>query len=199
MLDYSLNMKKLIEDISRRCAVFKYIDSTAILVGISRSRNKRKDGLQAKLVPMKFQGGLQVTQIDKHGYEMPKMTHEGNEILYLIYFCLPRFQNLSFQAKMTTIFHELYHIDPSFNGDIRRFPGRFYQHSHSEKEYDRTVQELSRSYLSNPFSKDHTHFLRFRYDELRRHYGEITGLKLYVPEPVLLRPKQGMLFESNPG
>ena len=189
-------MKELIGDISRKCSDFNHIDTTRVLVAISRSRNRRKDGLQAKLVPMKFHGGLRAAKIGDDGYEMPRIIHEGKEILYLIYFCLPRFQNLSFHTKMTVIFHELYHINPSFNGDIRRFPGRFYQHSHSEEEYDKTVRALSDSYLKQPSSKDFAHFLRFRYDVLTKKVGDISGLKVVMPEPVLLKPIQETLFES---
>jgi hypothetical protein len=173
-----------------------HVDTTRILVAIARSRNRRRVGLQAKLVPMRFQGGLRVTTIGTDGYEMPKLLHNGREILYLIYFCLPRFQNLTFETKMTIIFHELYHINPSFNGDIRRFPGRFYQHSHSEKEYDRIAHELSKEYLQNRSAQDFTFFLRFRYDVLSKKYGEISGLKLIMPEPLLLKPQQGILFEA---
>ena len=194
MFDYSLHMTRLIKDIAEKCPELAHIDTTKILVAISRSRNRRKDGLQAKLVPMKFRGGRQVEQIGKDGYEMPNLFHKGSEILYLVYFCLPRFQNLSFDTKMTIIFHELYHISPSFNGDIRRFPGRCYQHSHSEKEYDRIVRELAYEYLKHQSSKDLTRFLRSRYDALVQQYGEISGLKIIMPEPILLKPKQGMLF-----
>ena len=198
MFDYSHHMKSLVADISARCVDFRHIDADRILVGISRARNRRKDGLQAKLMPLKFQGGLRTARADKRTFvEIPKMIHRGHEILYVVYFCLPRFQNLSFRAKMITVFHELYHISPAFNGDIRRFPGRFYQHSHSEKEYDRTVERFSKQYLSDPATKSFTGFLKLDYNELSRIHGEIGGLSVYVPEPALLRPKQALLFEPD--
>lgn len=197
MFDYSFHMRKLIGDISRNCNALNHIDTKNVLVAISRSKSRSKDGLQAKLVPMKFQGGLQTNRFGKDGYEMPRICHEGDEILYLIYFCLPRFQNLSFETKMSIIFHELYHINALFNGDIRRFPGRFYQHSSSEKKYDKIVGELANNYLGNPSSKEFTFFLKFRYDVLRKKYGEIGGMKIIMPEPKLLKPKQELLFEPS--
>jgi hypothetical protein len=189
-------MTNLIDDISHRCDAFDFVDTRRILVGISRSRNRKKYGLQAKLMPLKFRGGLRTGRIGKNDYyEMPRMIHDDHEILYVIYFCLPRFQNLSFRAKMTTIFHELYHINPEFNGDIRRFPGRFYQHSHSEQEYDRIVGELSRQYLKDLKDKSLTHFLKFSFEDLCRDYGDVGGLRVYVPEPAPLEPRQALLFE----
>lgn len=197
MFDYSYHMENLMADISRRCSAFNHIDMGRILVGVTRSRNNRKHGLQAKLMPLKSEGGLRLMRAGKNCYyEMPTVMHDGKEILYVIYFCLPRFQNLSFGAKMTTIFHELYHINPDFNGDIRRFPGRFFQHSHSEKEYDRVVRELSKEYLKDPPTDDLTHFLRLSYEQLCRENEEIGGLKVYVPEPAPFKPRQEMLFEQ---
>ena len=194
MFDYSYHMKVLVADITRRCSAFAHVDAEKLLIGISRSRNRKRHGLQAKLMPLKFKGGLRTGQIGGAYYEMPNMTHGGGEILYVIYFCLPRFQNLGFNTKMATIFHELYHINPDCNGDIRRFPGRFYQHSHSEKNYDRIVRDLSGQYLRDPATADPTRFLRHSYNELRSQYGEVGGLRVLTPEPVLLEPKQGMLF-----
>jgi hypothetical protein len=191
-------MMELIEDISCRCGEFEHFDTRRILVGISRSRNRKRHGLQAKLLPLKFRGGLRTGRIGKNAYyEMPRMIHDGQEILYVIYFCLPRFQNLSFRAKMITIFHELYHINPAFNGDIRRFPGRFYQHSASEKDYDRTVEELSKKYLKNQTDKTLTHFLRYSFEDLRNIHGEVGGLRVDVPDPTPLEPRQALLFEPE--
>ena len=193
-------MTDLIGDISRRCDAFAHIDVERIVVGTSRSRNRKRYGLQAKLLPLKFRGGLHTGRIgDDLYYEMPRLMHGGREILYVIYFCLPRFQNLSFEAKMTTVFHELYHINPDFNGDIRRFPGRFYQHSHSEKEYDRTVERFSQQYLGDPASKAFTQFLRPNFEDLRRAHGEIGGLKVNVPDPAPVEPKQVLLFVEGRG
>ncbi len=193
-------MTDLIDDISRRSDAFAHVDVGRIAVGISRARNRKRHGLQAKLLPLKFLGGLHTGRIgDDLYYEMPRLLHEGREILYVIYFCLPRFQNLGFKAKMTTVFHELYHINPDFNGDIRRFPGRFYQHSHSEKEYDRTVERFSRQYLGDSESKAFTQFLRPNFEDLRRAHGEIGGLKVNVPDPAPIEPKQALLFAEGRG
>jgi hypothetical protein len=181
-------MRRLIRDIARHCCDFRHIDSKRILVAISRSRNNKRYGLQAKLVPLKFQGGRRIIHTSGDWYcKMPPLWHEGQEILYVIYFCLPRFQNLDFDEKLTIVFHELYHINPTFNGDIRRFPGKYYQHSHSEKEYDKIVQSLSADYFRSPQSKKLAGFLRYSHEELCREHGDIVGLNLRLPEPILFK------------
>ncbi|RJP18261.1 MAG: hypothetical protein C4520_14780 [Candidatus Abyssobacteria bacterium SURF_5] len=188
MYNFSFHMKQLIKDISRSCRELRHIDSKKLLVAISHSRNNKKYGLQAKLVPLKFQGGRRVIRASGDWYcKMPPLKYEGEDILYVIYFCLPRFQNLDFKEKLTIVFHELYHINPMFNGDIRRFPGKFYQHTRSEKEYDQTVQTLSQNYIRTTRRKWLTNFLLYSHDELRRKYGDITGLNLRLPEPILFK------------
>ena len=62
---------------------------------------------------------------------------DGVEMLYLMTFCLPRFQNQPFEDKLVTLFHELYHIGPAFDGDLRRHAGRYAVHSGSQRRYDR--------------------------------------------------------------
>lgn len=184
-------MKNLITDISIRCPAFSHIQEERILIGVSRSRNRSKYGLQAKVVPMRFEKGHGVIGAGSGSYyEMPTITSDGREILYIVFFSLPRFQNLDFDDKMMVIFHELYHISPDFNGDIRRFPGRFYQHSHSEKEYDRVVRELADEYLKNESSRLLVHFLQFNHDELEKLYGEVYGGQIRVPEPVLVKAEE---------
>ena len=198
MFDYSLQMKKLIEDISCRCLAFQDIDVRRILIGVSRARTRRKHGLQAKIVPLKFENGEQDMGQGGEYYRMPEVVHNGLEILYIIYFCLPRFQDLSFDDKIKTVFHELYHINPAFNGDIRRFPGRFYQHSWSEKEYDRVVAQLAEDYLWSLHDQEATEFLRYNYKQLCQRYGEVRGLHIPMPEPILCKrdPNRKMIGET---
>ena len=61
---------------------------------------------------------------------------DRREILYVMTFCLPRFLDQPFEEKLVTLFHELFHIGPAFDGDLRRYAGRYEVHTHSQKEYD---------------------------------------------------------------
>ena len=44
--------------------------------------------------------------------------------------------------------HELYHVSPRCDGDLRRFPGRNYAHGHSRKVFQQQVELLLDSYLA---------------------------------------------------
>ena len=70
------------------------------------------------------------------------------EMLYILTFYLPRFLDQPFHEKMVTVLHELFHVSPEFNGDIRRLGGRYHVHSHSQQEYDCEMGRLAKKYLS---------------------------------------------------
>src|SRR5437762_680149 len=69
-------------------------------------------------------------------YQVQRFLIGDREVLYLVTFCLPRFLELDFDEKLITLFHELYHIGPDFDGDLRRHGGRCTIHSRSQKLYD---------------------------------------------------------------
>ena len=39
-------------------------------------------------------------------------------MLYLLSFYLPRFLKLPWREKLATVIHELWHVNPQFNGDL---------------------------------------------------------------------------------
>ena len=63
-------------------------------------------------------------------------------MLYILNFYLPRFLDLPFREKLTTMLHELWHIGPKFDGDVRRLGGRCFAHGSSQKQYDAHVEAL---------------------------------------------------------
>lgn len=105
-------------------------------------------------------------------------------MLYVIAFCLPRFLDQPFEDKLITIFHELYHISPVFDGDLRRHPGRYAVHSHSKACYDTHMQDLVREYLHAHPDPAIFEFLRFGYRELWEWGNGIVGV--VIPRPKLL-------------
>jgi hypothetical protein len=105
-------------------------------------------------------------------------------MLYVLTFCLPRFLDQPFREKLVTVFHELYHIGPAFDGDLRRHPGRYEVHSHSKDLYDERMADLVRDYLADHPEPEVFHFLRSGYRELWDTHGGITGV--VVPRPKLL-------------
>jgi hypothetical protein len=117
-------------------------------------------------------------------YRVQRYFVGGREILYVIAFCLPRFLDQDFDNKLVTLFHELYHINPAFDGDLRRHQGRYSLHSHSKSNYDQQMAELARGYLSNGAQAGLHDFLRLDFNQLEHRHGSVVGV--VVPRPKLI-------------
>ena len=122
----------------------------------------------------------------RHTYEMPTISHRGVEMLYVVYFLIPRFLNLPFREKLVTLFHELYHISPEFNGDIRRFPGKNYAHGSSTKRYNAYMARLVDAYLEKYEPGSLTAFLEGDMAAIRERYKTIVGRKMAAPRIVMV-------------
>ncbi len=182
MFDFSSAMHRLIDDISRFSPDFAHLRSEQMMVALSQARTSRRYGLYAKIISMRFQnGGLHFKQ-GRRTYEIERLWREEREILYIVYFVLPRFQNLDFSDKMTTIFHELFHVSPHFNGDIRRFPGARYAHSCRKKNFDAQARQMANRYLQQTPHREFSDFLQFDFRKLRDQHGQIVGQKIPIPK-----------------
>jgi hypothetical protein len=148
------------------------------------SRNRRRHGLQARVTPMRLREGRLTRSRRGLTYQIQRYFIDGREILYLVTFCLPRFLDLTFDEKFVTIFHELFHIGPAFDGDLRRHDGRYSIHSHSQKDYDKQMSALARDYLSAKPDPDLHAFLRLDFRQLLQRHGTILGVA--VPRPKLI-------------
>ena len=105
-------------------------------------------------------------------------------MLYLVTFCLPRFLNREFDDKLVTVFHELYHIGPAFDGDLRRHAGRYCAHTGSQKKYDAHMAALAKAYLKGGADPVRHAFLRLSFGQLCRRHGSVIGL--HLPRPKLI-------------
>src|SRR5437773_3188226 len=172
MFNYTEALESLIREIVERVGEFAHVDPERLLVACSRSRDNGPVGSYAKIVPMRFKDGARERRIGRHTYQMPALTYRGQEILYLIYFFMPRFGDLPYYQGLETVVHELYHISPKFDGDIRRFPGRNYAHGSSQKRFNAAVAALTQRYLTpdEPATAD---FLRHTTTELSRVHGTL--------------------------
>jgi len=184
--DYTHHMRALLVDILARTPDLAHINLEYVLLGISRARTRRPFGLQAKVTPMRFKHGALTQRRRGWIYQVQQFSVNGVGMLYLLSFCLPRFQDLGFDEKMITIFHELFHISPEFNGDLRRHEGRYYQHSHSKKKYDLHMQKYVQAYFDSGPTLGLSDFLRFNFEELHERHGGVHGAMVPVPKLVPL-------------
>lgn len=179
--DFSLHIERLVRDIVRRCPEFSYIDPDRILFCIAQCRNGCRTGIFAQVVPLRFEGGRKSCQFGQWLYRMPTVRRGGRDMLYVVYFYLPRFLQGSFTRELQIVFHELYHISPRFNGDLRRFPGRNFFHGRSEKAYDRAVAEIMQAYLARPGRNGCADFLEQSFAGLERDFGQVVGYSVKTP------------------
>lgn len=184
--DFTHHMRRLCEDLIQRTPDLQHIDLNRVLLSITRARTRRPYGLQAKVTPMRFKHG-KLTQKRRGWIYQVQQYYVGNiEMLYLMSFCLPRFLDLPFNEKMITIFHELFHIAPEFNGDLRRHEGRYYQHSHSKKKYDQHMLQYVEAYWKTQPDTTLSNFLQFTFEQLHERHGGVHGIIVPIPKLVPL-------------
>lgn len=185
-LNYTDAMTRLVEQVAAAMPEFGHLDPDRLLVAYARTRVDSEHGVFAKVVPLRFEGGAPTTRLGSRLYQMPALRFEGREILYLVYFFLPRYQNLPYRRKLVTFFHELYHVSPNFDGDIRRFPGRNFAHGSSRRKYDEQMERFVDAYLGLPDAAERTAFLQPDFAELRQAYGRLLGRRVPMPRPLLV-------------
>lgn len=163
--------------------IFSHIDLDSCLVCISSNRKNSRGAIYGKVVPLKFKNGSSTVTYRGNLYHMPRVEHRGKELLYLIYYYMPRFFDLSAREKCNVIFHELYHISPWFNGDIRRMGKKKAAHGHSKKHFDTHYEKQLEDYMhmveNTPFIK----FLNLTSRDLYRHFN-VVGRRMKIPKPV---------------
>ena len=183
-LDFTDHMGRLIADIAARCPELSHVDPARLLTCFSQARSAGTGGTYAKIAPLRFEGGAEVVERRGRVWQMPKLTFESREVLYLVYFTLPRFCDLPFEQKLITTFHELYHISPDFNGDLRRLPGKNYAHGHSREAYNRRMRALTEAYLALPERDGLLDPLRVDFKALLARHGRVVGRRMRVPTPI---------------
>ena len=182
--DFSARVRSLCRDIANRCPALAHIDPALLLVTFTTSRNRTRFGLQARVTPMRVENGSAFTRRRGLLYRVQRYYIDGVEMRYLVTFCLPRFQDQPFEQKLITIFHELYHIGPKFDGDLRRHSGRCQYHTHSKSGYDIHMAELVQRYLAHHPDPSLFHFLHSSFKQLWIDHGGVYGVS--VPQPKLI-------------
>ncbi len=185
-LNLSEALAAVIAEIVRACPSLGHIDLERVLVCIGSNRGGRRGGVFGKLVPLKFQNGAGVLRYRGSVYALPEISREEKSILYLVYFYMPRFFDLPWEEKLRVMFHELYHISPRFNGDIRRMGKVKAAHGHSKKRFDSLfTHELSR-FAADVRETGHFDFLRMDSKSLFSSYTRVSGIRMKNPRPVII-------------
>lgn len=183
--DFTAHVRRICEDMVERLPELSHIDPQRVAFSFRQTRNATLYGVQATLTPLRFEGGRLHTIRRGRRYGVQRLINaDGLEMLYLLCVYLPRFMNHSLREKLITLVHELWHISPEFNGDLRRHEGRCYAHSHSQREYDAAMGVLVDRWLATGVNPQIYAFLHGDFRQLRQNYGPIYGVR--VPQPKLI-------------
>lgn len=182
-------VRRLCADIVGRSSELRHVDVTRLLFGATQARNGQVHGLQARVTPLRFRQGQLVRRRRGVLWQVQRFFVDDREMLYLMTFCLPRFLDQHFDEKLITLFHELYHIGPAFDGDLRRHEGRYCLHSHSQRGYDEQMAHLAREYLAGGAEPALHAFLRLDFGQLLQRHGSVVGVMIPRPRLIPLPPR----------
>lgn len=185
-LDFTQAMSRLCHDITDRHEAFAHIDMSRVAICFTQTRSKVLHGLQAKLTPMRFENGSLTCMRRGRPWTVQRLFVERREMSYILTFYLPRFLDQTFSEKFITILHELYHISPLFNGDIRRFSGRCHIHSSRQQDYDGQMDVYAREYLAMSPPRDLYSFLEMDFKTILKKHGGVIGLQVPIPKLIPL-------------
>ncbi|HDP80611.1 MAG TPA: hypothetical protein ENN21_07200 [Spirochaetes bacterium] len=183
-IDLTDVLTALAQEIVLRCPSFSHCDLSKITLCLGSNRSGR-GAIYGKLVPLRFRGGAASLGYRGKTYTMPVVMRNGVEQRYIIYFYYPRFFDLSPLEKLRVLFHELYHISPDFNGDIRRMAPVKASHGGSRKGFDRNFQEELALFHAHISSTPYMKFLAMDAAALHRAFKKVTGTRMKTPRPVV--------------
>ena len=203
MLKYTDRLTELMEDVVARVPTLSFIDMGDVLV-FARSGRSNAEGAFATChclsLPASEPGYYFWRDRTTHNLtrrsewfvtKSPVVSIGGRETKYMISFALPRFCDQSldrsrkerfypgaqpWMAKLDTVVHELYHIDPELAG-IRRIEkedGTYSANCHGSRFFEQ-VSEMVNTYLAtkpNPAVYD---FLREDFGSLDARHGGVVG------------------------
>lgn len=176
-------MRGVATDMVARLPELAHIDMSRVCVAFSTARSRSPYGIQASLTPLRFQGGALEGKRRGRRYRVQQVRDvHGNEMLYIFTSYLPRFMDLPFHEKLVTVLHELWHISPAFDGDIRRHAGRCFAHTSSQKAYDAEMARLADRWLAHAPPQALHGFLELSFDNIVRTHGKLYGIRIARPK-----------------
>jgi hypothetical protein len=203
MINYTERLFLLMRDIVARVPTLSFIDMSRVLV-FARAGRTAAEGAYATChcicLPPSEPGyyywrdrdtGRLTRRSEWFVTKSPQVRFGTVPVDYMVSFALPRFSDQilarsrkqvhykgqpNWVAKLDTIVHELYHIDPERPGIRRmeRADGTYSANCHGDRFFADVV-EMVNQYLDSKPDPQLTDFLRHNFDDLTSKYGGIVG------------------------
>jgi hypothetical protein len=185
--DFTLHIRRVCEDMIARLDELRHVDMSRVAVSFAQTRQAGCQGMYASLTPLRFADGQMHVFRRKRRWGIQRLFDpDGREMLYILNFYLPRFLDLSFREKLVTTLHELWHVGPKFDGDVRRLGSRCFAHGPSHKQYDARIEVFVDRWLSLGPPSELYDFLRLNFRELVARHGRVFGRRTRSPKLVPL-------------
>lgn len=203
-INYTGALSLLMQDIVTRVPALNFIDLSKVLV-FARPGRSSADGAYASChslgLPTSDPGyffwrdrttGEVTRRTEWFVTKSPQVFVNDQLMNYMISFALPRFTDQTLArsrkrslypegtadwvAKLDTVVHELYHVDPEQNclRRFRRTDGTESDALHNATYFE-DVAELVQQYLATAPDQRLLEFLRYDFDGLRARYGAVAG------------------------
>lgn len=170
---YYLNrLEILTHDIIKAVPEFSHIDNSRILFSLKNSpKNSDNDYYaEVKCLSNNSYDFVSDGRITKHYYS-DCLLKNGIPAFYLIEYTVPSFIDLTLREKICTIMHELYHISPLFNGELRLFNGKNCLHGPCPEKFDEYMYYLSDIFLAKYKNLDE--LFKLNYLEITNKHGDL--------------------------
>jgi len=229
MINYTECLTVLMQDVVARVPTLSFIDIADILVFARFGRSNAEGafatchslGLPPSEPGYYFWRDRATGRITRRSEwfvtKSPVVTLGNRQMKYLMSFALPRFCDQSLErsrkgrfyqnaepwmAKLDTVVHELYHIDPDYTGirRIEREDGTYAANCHSTRFFEQ-VSGMVQTYLdSRPDPKVYD-FLRHDLTSLEKRHGGVVGTSFRTfpsfPQRYIERLAQQLPSESD--
>lgn len=203
-VNYTGHLIRLMQDIVSRVPELSFIDLNRVLV-FARPGRSSADGAYASChclsLPTSDPGyffwrdcdtGAITRRTEWFVTKSPEVYFDGQLMNYMISFALPRFTDQTLArsrkrslypngtadwvAKLDTVIHELYHIDPDQNclRQFTRVDGLPSDQLHSPTYFE-DVAQLVQQYLATNRDQRLLEFLQYDFERLQTRYGRVAG------------------------
>ena len=229
MINYTESLTVLMQDVVTRVPTLSFIDIADVLV-FARFGRSHAEGAFAtchslSLPPSEpgyyFWRDRATGRITRRSEwfvtKSPTVMLGTRQVKYLMSFALPRFCDQSLErsrkgrfyqdaepwmAKLDTVVHELYHIDPEYMGirRLEREDGTYSANCHSTRFFEE-VSSMVQTYLDSKPDPKVYEFLRHDFESLQSRHGGIVGTSFRTfpsfPQRYIERLAQQLPSESD--